>query len=167
MISIRRILKDYREAGSVNSLLSLWGFVDDTTFLTKAGALGQVFRLRGADYECLDHVERRAIAHGFERALRQLDEPFRVYEYLIKRPAEPIRSATHPHPIVNEAIQRRADYLAGKAGALFELDLYLVILYEGWTSRRFTGATSPASTGSFMSALRAHLSTERVATAMA
>ena len=38
MVSVSRILKDYREAGSVNSLIALWGFVDETTFLTKAGA---------------------------------------------------------------------------------------------------------------------------------
>ena len=78
MVKITRILKDYREAGSVNSLVSLWGFVDDVTFLTKAGGLGLVYRVRGVDYECLDHPERAAIAHRFEQALRQLDETFRV-----------------------------------------------------------------------------------------
>src|SRR5579862_3685983 len=167
MIPVRRILKDYREAGSVNSLISLWGFVDNTTFLTKAGALGQVFRLRGVDYECLDHPERRAIAHRFERALRQLDESFRIYQYLIKRPAAPVTSATHRHPVVNEAIQRRADYLAGKADALFELDLYLVVLYEGWTSRR-TGPAQAARQGSSVSStLRRLLSARQVSGAMA
>ncbi len=40
MMPIGRILRDYQDAGSVNSLLALWGFVDDTTFLTKAGDVG-------------------------------------------------------------------------------------------------------------------------------
>ena len=40
MVRIGRILRDYQDAGSVNGLLALWGFVDDTTFLTKAGHLG-------------------------------------------------------------------------------------------------------------------------------
>lgn len=83
MVKVSRILKDYQDAGAVHSLISLWGFVDAHTFLTKAGALGQVFRLRGADAECLDHVERRAITHRLENALRQLDESVRVYEYAI------------------------------------------------------------------------------------
>ena len=48
----RRILRDYQEAGSLNSLLALWGFVDDHTFLTKAGHVGVVYRLAGVDYEC-------------------------------------------------------------------------------------------------------------------
>ena len=33
MVKLRHILRDYREAGSVNRLLALWGFVDDETFL--------------------------------------------------------------------------------------------------------------------------------------
>src|SRR4249920_3664344 len=135
MVRLRRILRDYDEAGSLHGLLALWGFVDDATFLTKAGALGVIYRLAGADYECLDHDERRAIAHRFERALRQLDESFRVYQYLIKRPAEAFGSVRHPHPVVDEALTSRAAYLTAKRDALFELDLYLVILYEGWTAR--------------------------------
>lgn len=47
MVSVGRILRDYRDAGSVNGLLALWGFVDDTTFLTKAGHVGVVYRVRG------------------------------------------------------------------------------------------------------------------------
>ena len=37
MIPLRRIFKDHQSAGSVNALVALWGFVDDTTFMTKAG----------------------------------------------------------------------------------------------------------------------------------
>ena len=135
MVSVPRILKDYREAGTVSGLLALWGFVDEHAFLTKAGALGLVYRLRGADYECLDHDERRAIAHRFERALRQLDESFRLYQYLIKRPAEAIPAGRHSHPVVDQALTSRSAYLNGKQDDLFELDLYLVILYEGWAAR--------------------------------
>jgi len=47
VVSVGRILRDYRDAGSVNNLLALWGFVDDSTFLTKAGHVGVVYRLGG------------------------------------------------------------------------------------------------------------------------
>ena len=46
-MTLRRILRDYQDAGSVNSLLALWGFVDDETFLTKAGDVGLVYRVAG------------------------------------------------------------------------------------------------------------------------
>jgi hypothetical protein len=70
VVSVGRILRDYRDAGSVNGLLALWGFVDDTTFLTKAGHVGVVYRIRGVDYEGLSHPQRQALAHRFEAALR-------------------------------------------------------------------------------------------------
>jgi len=134
MVHVRRILKDHRDSGSVASLLSLWGFVDDRTFLTKAGALGVVFRLRGVDDDCLDHAERRSVTLRFEQALRHLDESFRVYQYLVKQPAGPFPMAGHAHPVVDEALRRRGAYLAWKASGLFEIETYVVVLYEGWTS---------------------------------
>ena len=139
MVSLRRLLKDHRQSGSVASLLALWGFVDDQTFLTKAGAVGVVFRLRGIDDECLDHEERRVITMRFEQALRHLDESFRVYQYLIKRPASPFPRVGHHHPIIDQVLQARAADLASRADALFELESYLVIVYEGWTASRLHG----------------------------
>jgi hypothetical protein len=85
MLKIRRILRDHEEAGSLNSLVALWGFVDDETFITKAGHVGVVYRLAGVDYECLDHPQRRDVVHRYEAAMRSLDESCRVYQYLIKR----------------------------------------------------------------------------------
>src|SRR5689334_5656832 len=114
MVRIRRILKDFGETGALHSLIALWGFVDDHTFLTKAGALGVLYRVKGVDVECLDHSQRQALAHRFEQALRQLDESFRVYQYVLKRPAAPIIAAPHAHPVVQEALTRRTAYLAAK-----------------------------------------------------
>jgi type IV secretory pathway VirB4 component len=65
MVSLRRIVRDYRHAGSVNSLLSVWGFVDEHTFLTKAGHVGVVYRLQGVDFECLEAANRRDVVHRF------------------------------------------------------------------------------------------------------
>jgi len=104
---MRRILRDYQDAGSVNSLLALWGFVDDDTFLTKAGDVGVVYRLAGADYECLDQAQRRDIVHRFEAALRPLDPACRVYQYLCKRRIDPIDAAPCRQRLAHEAIQRR------------------------------------------------------------
>ena len=162
MVKFSRILKDYRDAGAVNSLIALWGFVDDTTFMTKAGAVGQVYRLRGVDFECLDHAERRAITQRFEQALRQLNESFRVYQYLIKRPATPVTAGRHTQPVVDEALQQRAAYLRSRADGLFELELYVVVVYEGHSTR--TGRPAAANR---VEALRQRLSLRALTTAMA
>src|SRR5712691_8067657 len=96
MLNMRRILRDYEEAGSVNSLLAVWGFVDTYTFLTKAGHVGMAYRLAGVDYECLDQTQRHDIVHRFEAALRLLDDSCRLYQYLCKRRIGPHRaSAMH------------------------------------------------------------------------
>jgi type IV secretion system protein VirB4 len=139
VLTLARIIRDYEDAGSVNGLLAPWGFIDDQTFLTKAGHVGLVFRLTGVDYECLDVATRRDIVHGFEAALRVLDEHCRVYQYLCKRRIAPIDAAVCADPVANDAIQRRATYLNERRHELYEIDLYLVLVYEGWRGR---GATT-------------------------
>jgi type IV secretion system protein TrbE len=130
MVSFKRILKDYAEAADLSGLLALWGFVDDHTFMTKAGAVGVVYRLEGADYECLDHSQRAAVVQRFERALRQLDETFRVYQYVIKRHSIPFESIRHTSPVIDRILSRRCEYLASNADRLFSLELYLVVTKE-------------------------------------
>src|SRR6201999_3558665 len=93
VVSVDRILRDYRDAGSVNGLLALWGFVDDVTFLTKAGHVGVVYRLHGVDYEGLSHPQRQALVHRFEAGLRLLNEHCRVYRYLQKKAVAPFDAA--------------------------------------------------------------------------
>ena len=85
MVKLSRILRDYSDAGGLNTLLSLWGFVDGPIFLTKSGHVGIAYRLDGADVDGLTHGQRRAMTHRMEAALRQLDERCRVYQYLVKK----------------------------------------------------------------------------------
>ncbi len=136
MVRLTRIFRDYREAGSLNGLLALWGFVDEHTFLTKAGHVGVVYRVKGVDYEGQTHDQRRALAHRLESALRLLDEHCRVYQYVIKRTIEPIVTAPCSQPVANEAIQRRTDYINSRRDELYDLDSYLVLLYEAPTEPR-------------------------------
>ena len=62
MVSIPRMLRDYREAGALNSLIGIWGFVRDGIFLTKSGHLGLVVRVEGTGPGGLDL--RPATRHG-------------------------------------------------------------------------------------------------------
>src|SRR3954467_7745733 len=136
VLSVKRILRDYEDAGSVNSLISLWGFVDDAAFLTKAGHVGIAYRLRGIDYEGLTHAQSAAIVHRLEAALRLLDEHWHLYQYVVKRTIPPVSAATCSQPVANEAIQERASYLNGRRSELFEVRLFVVLLYEPPTSAR-------------------------------
>jgi type IV secretion system protein VirB4 len=138
MVTVSRILRDYRDTGALNSLLALWGFVDDAIFLTKAGHVGLVYRVRGVDCEGLTHGQRRSLAHRFEAAIRTLDHHCRLYQYLVKQTTSPFTSATCSQSLANEAIQRRAAYLNGRRSELYDIALYLVLLYEAPTAARTT-----------------------------
>ncbi len=135
MVAVKKLARDYVEAGAFNTLVSLCGFVGndpaDPTFLTKGGDLGTVIHVEGVDAECLDHPQIDQIARRFEAALRMFDERFRVYQYLFKRGNAEIPHRDYPNPVVQQAIRNRIAYLAGKSEALYTLEVYFVVLYEG------------------------------------
>jgi type IV secretion system protein VirB4 len=140
VLSIARIVRDYERAGSVNALLALWGFVDDHIFLTKAGHVGLVYRLTGVDFECLDPETRRQVVHQFEAALRVLDEQCRLYQYLCKRRVDPFVPVRCEQPVATDAIARRTADLNDRRADLYDIDLYLVLLYEGPGAGRDTSS---------------------------
>ena len=135
MVSLRRIVKDYQAANSVNGLLAVWGFVDDYTFLTKAGHLGMAFRLAGVDYEGLDTAARRDVVHRFEAATRTLDEQYRLYQYLCKRRVPPFEAGRCEQTVARDAIERRTAYLNEHRDDLYDIALYMVVVYEGMQGR--------------------------------
>jgi len=135
VVSVHRILKDYQAAGSVNGLLAIWGFVDEYTFLTKAGHVGMVFRVRGLDYEGLDAAARRDAVHRFEAALRALDEHCRLYQYLCKRRVRQFDAGRCEQRVAREAIERRTAYLNDRREDLYHIGLYMVLVYEGLQRR--------------------------------
>lgn len=132
MVKLNRLVKDYREAGALNTLLGLYGFVDEHTFLCKDGSLAVALKVQGVDYECLDHEQLDGVARRFEATLRVLSDRFRIYQYLLKRDHAPLPHQDHENPIVHRAIRNRIDYLRDRAASLYTFDVYFVITYEGW-----------------------------------
>jgi type IV secretion/conjugal transfer VirB4 family ATPase len=131
MIRVARIVRDYSEAGALNTLIALWAFVDNGTFLTKSGHVGLVYRLRGREAEGLAHEQRRLVVHEMEAAFRLLDERCRVYQYVLKRQAPPFDASPCRRSVARAAIARRAEFLNRRRAQLFTLDHFVVLLYEG------------------------------------
>ena len=140
MIRVGQIAKQFLESGAMSSLIGLFGFVDEHTFLTKSGDLGVVFRLAGVDAERLDHAQRDQIARRFEGALRALDERFRVYQYLIKRDHAELPHRHYENAVVEQAISNRIAFLKAKSGDLYALEIFFVLMYEGWHRGSTRGA---------------------------
>ena len=135
MLRIARILRDYTQAGSVNSLLAPWGFVDDRTFLTKSGHVGVLYRVQGVDYEGLPSADLQSLVHRFEAALRLLDERCRLYQYFVKRTVDPLAPSACGQPVARQAIQRRVDPLNAGRQNLYEIELYLALVHEPFVAR--------------------------------
>jgi type IV secretory pathway VirB4 component len=132
MFRLDRIDKAYREAGSLNEQVNLFGFIDDEVFLTKSGDVGVVLRVEGVDYEGLDSTAVDQVAKRLEAALRIFDEKCRVYQYLFKRNGVPIPFQTYGSPVVDTAIRNRMEFLKAKADSLYSLEIYYAVLYEGF-----------------------------------
>jgi len=140
MLNLKRIFKNYDEAGSLNAMVNLFGFIGPHIFLTKSGDAGIVLELQGVDYECLDAPAIDAFTKRLESALRLFDENYRVYQLLFKRNHQAIPHTFCGNRIVDTAIRDRVAYFAAKSDNLFSLSICFVILCPTLSSRR-----SPAS----------------------
>lgn len=163
MIRLGRVLRDHHEAGAVNSLIALWGFVDEHTFLTKSGHVGVVFQVRGQDAEGLTHAHRQAVVHQFEAALRLLDERCRMYQYFIKQTARPFVAPACSRAVAHDALQRRTDYLNERRGEMYQVDQLLVLMLESLTGATTSTTLTRAARHPWQSVL-AWLATDRTCT---
>lgn len=136
VFKLERALKPYREAGSLNEQVNLFGFIDDHTFLTKSGDVGIVLAVAGVDYECLASADVDNYTKRLESAVKLFDEKYRVYQYLFKRNQPPVPYQTYQNPVVNAAIENRVAFLRSKGESLYGLEIYYVILMEGLRSKR-------------------------------
>jgi type IV secretion system protein TrbE len=137
MLKLSRISGDYTAAGAFGSLIALQAAIDDHTFITKAGHLVVALKVGGIDDECLDDSERDQIARRVRSALGLFDSDFRLCQYLVRSDVEGMPVARARLPVVQAALDSRADHLT-KAG-LSRVDLYWVVVYEGWRPRGVPG----------------------------
>ena len=164
MLRISRIFKNYREAGSLNAQINLYGFIGPDVFLTKTGEVGLILEVRGVDYECLDGSSIDALTKRLESALKLFDENFCLYQYLFKRNNETVPYKLYADPIVDTAIKTRMAYLASKADTLFSLSVYYVVLYQGFQISHTLERTLtelPKNPKKALVDLRAHFSGQR------
>jgi type IV secretion system protein TrbE len=140
LLRLKRIVKNYEEAGALNAQVNLYGFLDNQVFLTKSGDLGVILEVRGVDYECLDGRSVDALTKRLESALKLFDENYRLYQYLFKRNDPKIPHKLYDTPVVDAAIANRMAYLRNKANQMFSLSIYYVVLLESSPTSSSIGA---------------------------
>jgi type IV secretion/conjugal transfer VirB4 family ATPase len=147
MFKLARVTEAFDEAASFNEQINLFGFIDDQVFLTKSGDAGVVLSVAGVDYECLDSASIDSLTKRLESAFKVFDGKCRIYQYLFKTNRPDIPYRTYANPIVNAAIESRIAHLRGKADSLYSLQIYYVILFEGFRYKNtlLTGIAGIAS----------------------
>jgi type IV secretion system protein VirB4 len=137
MFRLDKIIKPWQESAALCDYINLYGFWNQTAFLTKSGDLGMALRVTGVDYESLDHGEQEYAVKRLEAALKNFGSGFHVYQYLFKTNRPEIPFADYDHPVVQAGVDRRRQLFQDKADRLFEIEIYYCILLEG--SRSKTG----------------------------
>jgi type IV secretion system protein TrbE len=140
MLRIDRVIKPWRDSAALNDHINLYGYWNETTFLTKSGDLGMVLHVQGVDYESLDSGEQEYAVKRLEAALKAFGPGFHVYQYLFKsnRPAIPF--ASYDDPVVEAAIDQRRRFFASKRNCLYQIEIFYVVLLEGARSKQGVGA---------------------------
>jgi hypothetical protein len=120
MLRLDKVIKPWKESACLNDHVNLYGFWNETTFLTKSGDVGMVLNVPGVDYESLDRSEQEYAVKRLEAALKAFGPGFHVYQYLFKSNRPDIPFAKYDDPIVEAAIEQRRKFFEAKRDHLYQ-----------------------------------------------
>lgn len=134
MVKLKKLLKPYRDASALHTLLGPHRFLDDQVFLTKANQIGLVLSVDGIDSECLTDEKLESISRRIRAAWRGFDERFRIYQYVIKQKQERFRlDGDFPNAVTWKTAEDRRQFLDERN--LYSIRIVYVILLETPLSR--------------------------------
>ena len=136
MFRIDKAIKPWTEASALADHINLYGFWNETSFLTKSGDLGMVLSVTGVDFESLDFGEQEYAVKRLEAALKNFGPGFRVLQYLFKQNHPRVPFASYDDEVVSAAIEQRKRFFEGKRDKLYSVEIFYVVLLEGARSKR-------------------------------
>jgi type IV secretion/conjugal transfer VirB4 family ATPase len=140
MLRLDQVIKPWKESAALNDHINLYGFWNETAFLTKSGDVGMVLSVPGVDYESLDRSEQEYAVKRLEAALKAFGPGFHIYQYLFKSNRPDIPFARYDDPIVEAAIEQRRKFFEAKRDDLYQVEIFYCILLEGARSKTGVGA---------------------------
>jgi type IV secretion system protein VirB4 len=151
MLRLDKIIKHWKDAASLNDNVNLYGFWNETAFLTKSGDIGMVLSVPGIDYESLDSTSQQYAVKRLEAAFKSFGPGFCVYQYLFKSNRPEIPFERYDDPVVQTEVNHRREFFAAKGDHLYQVEIFYCVLLHGVRSK--TGTRSIASQ-SFRSSLK-------------
>src|ERR1700745_2575017 len=139
MLRLDKLIKPWKESAALNAHINLYGFWNETAFLTKSGDVGMVLSIPGVDYERLDRSEQENAVKRLKAALKAFVPGFHFSQYLFKWNRPDIPFATYDDPIVAAAIDQRRKFFEAKRDHLYQVEIFYCILLEGARSKTGIG----------------------------
>src|SRR5579863_2849001 len=140
MLRLDKVIKPWKESAALNDHINLYGFWNETAFLTKSGDVGMILSVPGVDYESLDRSQQEYAVKRLEAALKAFGPGFHVYQYLFKSNRPEIPFASYDDPVVEAAVDQRRRFFASKRNCLYQIEIFYVVLLEGARSKQGVGA---------------------------
>ncbi len=119
--------------------MDLYGFCNETTFLTKSGDLGVVLKIGGVDFESLDQAGQEFAVKRLEAALKSFGLGFHVHQYLFKTNRPEMPFAHYGDPLIDAAIDQRREFFESKRDRLYEIEIFYAVVLEGERSKTGIG----------------------------
>ena len=96
MLRLDKVIKPWKDSAALNDHINLYGFWNETTFITKSGDVVMVLNVPGVDYESLDCSEQEYAVKRLESALKAFGPGFHIYQYLFNptAPTFPLPNTT-------------------------------------------------------------------------
>jgi type IV secretory pathway TrbF-like protein len=129
MLRLDKVIKSWKEAASLNDYINLYGFWNETAFLTESGDVGMVLNVPGVDYESLDYAGQEYAVKRLEAALKAFGPGFHLYQYLFKSNRPEIPFAKYDNPVVDAAILVLAAVCLTLAGLIFKSQRALAAIH--------------------------------------
>src|SRR6202161_3174112 len=139
MLRLDKVIKPWKESAALNNHINLYGFWNETAFLTKSGDLGMILSVPGVDYESLDRSGQEYAVKRLEAALKAFGSGFHIYQYLFKSNRPDIPFARYDDSIVEAAIDQRRKFFEAKRDHLYQIEIFYCILLEGARSKTGVG----------------------------
>src|ERR1700677_4031583 len=140
MLRLDKVIKPRREGAALNDHINLFGFWNETAFLTKSGDVGMVLSVPGVDYESLDHAQQEYAVKRLEAALKAFGPGFHVYQYLFKTNRPEIPFASYDDPVVQAAVDQRRQFFEERSDRLYRIEIFYCVVIEGARSKSGMGA---------------------------
>ena len=131
MLRLDKVIKPWKESAALNNHINLYGFWNETAFLTKSGDLGMVSSVPGVDYGSCDRSQQEYAVKRLEAALKTFGPASMFTNTSSKSQPADIPFARYDDPIVEAAIDQRRKSLNTKRDHLYQVEIFYCILLEG------------------------------------